>query len=374
MLHVAGAIADAVGAAHAKGIVHRDLKPDNVFLATDATAPFGFAVKILDFGIAKLLGKETDGGAPVSARTRTGSLMGTPAYMSPEQCRGASRVDHRTDIYSLGCIVYEMLAGRLPFVYEGFGELIAAHLTEAPPAFASFGVAVPAGIETWVRRLLAKVPDERIATMADVIVAIRALERAPGVVAALRAPPTPLPPTMVASSKTSPATTFTAQAAERFEVGGPPRRRLAPLVLGGVAVAAAVAVWLGRGAAPPAAVTPPPLAAVAAPPTMVTFTVSDAPAELSLWVDGKPGALPLRLPAGGEVHELTFRAPGYKERVLQVDASANRLLTLAMQPEPVAAPPPPAEAPPARRSDAHKHRSRTPREGSDDPTDDARKL
>src|SRR6266700_1411933 len=162
-------VADAVAAAHAKGIVHRDLKPDNIFLATDARTRFGFQVKILDFGIAKLMGED---GRGASLRTGTGSLLGTPAYMSPEQCRGASRVDHRTDIYSLGCIVYEMLTGRRPFAYEGFGELISAHLTETPPRMAQVGAEVPPAVETWVVRLLAKSPADRIATMTELSASI----------------------------------------------------------------------------------------------------------------------------------------------------------------------------------------------------------
>jgi hypothetical protein len=378
VLAVAAAIADAVGAAHAKGIVHRDLKPDNVFLVGDPSAPHGFAVKILDFGIAKLLGREPDGGQPVSARTRTGSLMGTPAYMSPEQCRGASRVDHRTDIYSLGCIVYEMLSGRLPFVYQGFGELISAHLTEAPPTFASLGVAVPTGVESWVRRLLAKTPDERFGQMTDVVASIKVLEQTPGplppaVRGALPAPSTTWPLTPVPSS-----TTFTAQAAEHLGLVAPRRRGLGPLAFAAIALAAGGAVWLGvgRDAGPPAIPAAPAALPSPAPKPRATVTVSigDAPESLDVLVDGAPGTLPVRLPAGAEIHELTFRAPGFKERVVRVDGSTSRLLTLEMQPEPPAAP---VTTPAASRSDAHRRRVRTSREAAPSEAElneDARKL
>src|SRR5262245_17634888 len=89
-------VAGAVGAAHAKGIIHRDLKPDNVFLVADVEIAIGFRAKVLDFGIAKLAGDPMRG----SVRTQTGAIMGTPAYMSPEQCRGSGTVDSRSDIYS----------------------------------------------------------------------------------------------------------------------------------------------------------------------------------------------------------------------------------------------------------------------------------
>jgi serine/threonine-protein kinase len=156
---IAGHIADALAAAHEKEIVHRDLKPDNVFLLADV-GPGEQPIKILDFGIAKLMRPDSHG-----QKTRTGSLVGTPEYMSPEQCRGVGAVDHRTDIYSLGCILFEMLSGRRPFVSLGFGELIQSHLSEAAPALASFDSTIPPAIGALVARMLAKAPDDRPQTM-----------------------------------------------------------------------------------------------------------------------------------------------------------------------------------------------------------------
>jgi hypothetical protein len=291
--------------------------------------------------------------------------------MSPEQCRGASRVDHRTDIYSLGCIVYEMLAGRLPFVYQGFGELISAHIHERPPALKSLGVGVPAAVEAFVQRLLAKSPDERFATMREVVTAIRELEPSLKATLPRAAPPSAATERLPAALA---ATTFSSLAGEH--VGGRERGRgkIAALA-GGIAIVggAAVALLLSGHHGASALPATPPVPALAAPPPVgpvVTVTVSDPPGGLTVLVDGRPGALPLRWPTGADVHELTFRAPGFTDRVLRVDAASNRLLTLAMQPAP-AAPADPAEPPPAARAEPHKHR---PRSHAADLNDDARKL
>src|SRR5215470_4324272 len=114
-------VASALGAVHQKGIVHRDLKPDNLFLVRTPGNAKVFRVKVLDFGIAKLTGPENK---DLSVKTRTGSVLGTPSYMSPEQCRGHGKVDWRSDVYSLGCIMYEMLVGHPPFQGSGYGEVL----------------------------------------------------------------------------------------------------------------------------------------------------------------------------------------------------------------------------------------------------------
>ncbi|MEA2698753.1 MAG: eukaryotic-like serine/threonine-protein kinase [Myxococcales bacterium] len=172
-LAIAGQVADALVAAHAKGIVHRDLKPDNVFLSWPPDDRQSLNVKVLDFGIAKLIGAD-DGGA-ASAKTRTGSLLGTPCYMSPEQCRGAGLIDHRTDIYSLGCILFELLSGRPPFVRAGAGEMIAAHLSEEPPVLATLVPTVAAAVNDLVMRMLAKPLDARPQSMVEVVRQIESL-------------------------------------------------------------------------------------------------------------------------------------------------------------------------------------------------------
>ncbi len=164
-------MAGALSAAHDKGIIHRDLKPDNVFLVSDPEVTGGERIKILDFGIAKL----TDDGAPASIKTRTGAVMGTPSYMAPEQCRGAGGVDARSDLYSLGCILFEMMTGRLVFPGEGAGEVLAAHIHVAAPSPRSIEPSIPVAVEALIMRLLAKEPGDRPASAMQLISEIDSL-------------------------------------------------------------------------------------------------------------------------------------------------------------------------------------------------------
>jgi serine/threonine protein kinase len=156
-------IAGALGAAHAKGIVHRDLKPENIFLVPDPEVPGGERIKLLDFGVAKLAGS-----SPSQNVTRAGTVIGTPTYMAPEQCRGAE-IDGRVDLYSLGCILFELCTGRPPFVHESYGDLLMAHVQEPPPALSSLVSGVPQEIEALIQRMLAKAPDDRVQTADELI-------------------------------------------------------------------------------------------------------------------------------------------------------------------------------------------------------------
>ena len=145
-------VADALSAAHAKGIIHRDLKPDNVMLVGDSVAPDGERAKLLDFGIAKLAEAAKTG----QVKTRTDMIMGTPKYMAPEQCRGAREVDDKADVYALGVVLYQMLAGRTPFDGEGHGEILAMHIYEAPPPLQTLVPNLPPEVTALVHRLLTK--------------------------------------------------------------------------------------------------------------------------------------------------------------------------------------------------------------------------
>src|SRR5262249_38055770 len=127
-LRVTRQIAAALAAAHEKGVIHRDLKPENVLLVPDPETPSGERAKVLDFGIAKVM----EPAAGEVLKTTPGAILGTPTYMSPEQCRGVGNVTEKSDVYSLGCMLYQMLAGRTPFVGSGSGDLIAMHIMEQP--------------------------------------------------------------------------------------------------------------------------------------------------------------------------------------------------------------------------------------------------
>ena len=154
-LHVCVQVADVLALAHTQGIVHRDIKPENLMLVADPVAPGGERVKVLDFGIAKL--SDDRGGV----KTATNQMMGTPAYMSPEQCAGAGKVDGQTDVYALGCVLYELLSGQTLFVAEGPGHMIAMHLFQEPPSLSSVAPHVPADITALVHRMLRKEKSQR---------------------------------------------------------------------------------------------------------------------------------------------------------------------------------------------------------------------
>jgi serine/threonine-protein kinase len=161
-LNIAAQVADALGASHDHGIIHRDLKPDNIYLVgRGANKDF---VKVLDFGLAKLTGR---GDEKVSHKTRTGSVMGTPFYMAPEQCEGKASIDHRADIYSLGVILFEMLTGKVPFGGEGYGEIIVKHITMAAPSARAIEPGLSPAIDALLFRAMAKNPDHRFQTMAE---------------------------------------------------------------------------------------------------------------------------------------------------------------------------------------------------------------
>ena len=168
-LQIARQLASALNSAHRRQVIHRDLKPENIMLVPDLELSGGERVKILDFGIAKVA--EQLGGDLV--RTRTGMFMGTPTYMAPEQCRGAKHVTDKSDVYSLGIILYQMLAGRPPFVGDSIGELIAMHLTDEPVPLAE----VVPHMEPQLAALVHAMLEKKASARPDMEAVLRALQQ-----------------------------------------------------------------------------------------------------------------------------------------------------------------------------------------------------
>jgi eukaryotic-like serine/threonine-protein kinase len=147
-------IASALAAAHDRGIVHRDLKPENLFVVADPEVIGGERIKVVDFGIAKLVGDD-------SVKTQTSAVMGTPLFMSPEQCRGAGRVEQRSDVYSLGCVLFALLTGGPPFCAAGAGEIIAMQLREPAPPPSHRAPGLPMAVDQLTLQCLEKEPSHR---------------------------------------------------------------------------------------------------------------------------------------------------------------------------------------------------------------------
>nr|WP_272921509.1 serine/threonine-protein kinase [Streptomyces sp. SID161] len=180
-------ICDALGDAHAHGIMHRDIKPSNILVTPAGT------VKVLDFGVARA----ADPYATADRLTQTGFIVGTPPYMAPEQARGYP--EPRSDLYALGCLLFELVTGRLPFQAPDSVGYLTAHLSQQPPAPSSVAVGVPEAWDALLLKLLRKDPAERYVDAADAARALRRLaeapERMPAVTALLtEASPSPPPP------------------------------------------------------------------------------------------------------------------------------------------------------------------------------------
>jgi serine/threonine-protein kinase len=242
-IKIAVQIAEALDAAHEKGVIHRDLKPSNIQLTWHAGDPD--FVKLFDFGIAKII---AEGGPEL---TRTGMVLGSPSYMSPEQAVG-KRVDHRTDIYALGIVLYEMLAGSPPFIGENPPQIVLAQVNENPPSLQAIQPGVPAAVEQLVLDCLAKDPEKRPTTAAAVRDTLQAWLDSPRRPAAQ---PVVIGATgaseQISGAETLPLISAQAPIEPAVVPGEPPPRprrgRLPLLVAGGavVVLAAIAGIWYG---------------------------------------------------------------------------------------------------------------------------------
>jgi eukaryotic-like serine/threonine-protein kinase len=265
-LRIMRQVASALGAAHARGIVHRDLKPENIFLVRDPEVPGGERAKILDFGIAKL------GAGQSLVKTSTSAVMGTPTYMSPEQCKGAGHVDQRSDIYSLGCVLFRLIVGRPPFDAEGVGEIIVMHMTQPPPVPSSIVPSIPQAVDQLVLRCLAKDPAQRYTNGTELANAIGMLVTQPQIDGAPRVTggsyPAASAPTTLSAMASSRPTTMPPTGSKKGVIFG-----VAGVVVAG-GIAAIVVTSKGSGKQPETAsatqpTTPAPQQPVTPPPPKV---------------------------------------------------------------------------------------------------------
>ena len=362
-------VARALDAAHAAGIAHRDLKPENVFLTFDDEG--GVVPKLLDFGIAKLLGESTMSGH----KTRTGTPIGTPHYMSPEQCRGKN-VDHRTDIYSFGVVAHEVLTGQMPFTGDDVMDLLIKHSTAEPPAVSSVCRELSNLLDAPIKHMLAKAPEDRPPTLSHAVESLAQAARDAGHDVKVLSTRTPAElradRKIVATEKITPAELGAMADARTVVQGTGPRTILeaasdVPRPTGGkrtvvllgagfvvLGVAIGLGITMGRGATPtPNAAVPaatPEAAPSAAPAVTAASSASAAvvvtpeTAEIEVTIQSTPphadvylgteklGSAPgpLKLKRGDRPVKLTIKADGFKPAEVDVTPTANVIVPISL--------------------------------------------
>jgi len=364
-------IARALDAAHAKGVVHRDLKPENVFLVVDEDGRF--IPKLLDFGIAKLLDNSS-----VAHKTRTGVPIGTPYYMSPEQCLGEG-VDAKTDVYAFGVVAFLMLTGQLPFNGESVMKILMAHTTQTPPTPSTLVAGLPSSLDAPLLAMLAKDCLKRPVSCGVALDALAYAARESGIpvdtltgmssaprvsfpgsaarhdvlsatVGAASVPSLPSSPSAAALQSVTPAT-FGSQTLANASVES--KRKAPAFIAGGVGLAVvlgALVVWRTRGGAEPAA----PVLAVTssdrasapsasvAPPTPSAIVESTVALKLTcdppngdVFVGdtrlGRASDPSLRLPRGDGSVRLTVKADGYEPGGVDVVPQRDLAVVLTLK-------------------------------------------
>jgi serine/threonine-protein kinase len=345
------AIARALDAAHTAGIVHRDLKPENVILMEDEDT--GYLPKLLDFGIAKLMAGSTG-----SHKTRTGVPMGTPYYMSPEQCRG-DKIDQATDIYSLGVVAFQLVTGKLPFDADSFMQLMFQHVSSPPPKPSSVRPGLSPELDAPLLVMLEKAPAQRPSSAGAAIEGLAEAARRAGFeipegvrlgAASLRSAPSS--GSAVTTDPTN-SSTLSASAAETL-ASGEPRRKLFVVAAGvlGVlalgAVAASIAMKSSPKAETPVAALSVPAVVSTSPPaaSSVPEVVPAAPTTVKLKLTAKPPRAEVFLGekklgvasdelelerADGNV-TLTLKSKGYKDKNVEVQPSKDIALDVELRP------------------------------------------
>ncbi len=365
IVRVGQQLADALGAAHERGIIHRDLKPDNVHLVRHGSRDD--FVKVLDFGIAKV------GNAADKKLTQAGQVFGTPHYMSPEQCSGRE-VDHRTDIYAIGVMLYEMATGQVPFDADNLMGVLTKHVYEnpIPPRELPPPVNVPAGLEAIILKALAKQPEHRYQSMAELRADLDVVAQGGTPKAVMEAIETA---SMIGAAPPPGYAPPIARGVANVQVEEPKSKTglmialavIALLVLGGGGFAAAYAFVLSPTPEPVVVADPPPVAPPLVEPPPVAEgtaedTAEDAP-EVTPTEPAEPVQAMTRLvtdPVGAEVYsadgaligntpldlprpsddttlQVTIRMPGFEDRTFTASRLTAAEVTVRLEQVRVAA-------------------------------------
>jgi serine/threonine-protein kinase len=335
---IVGQLLEGLQAAHEKNIIHRDLKPENVFVHGKLDDPDALTVKILDFGLAKLV-RPDDEKLVIS---RTGAPMGTPAYMSPEQCRATAPIDARSDLYAVGVVLFEMFAGYLPFRCESVMDTMSLQIYAPPPSLEQ-RIGMPAVLDHVILKALAKKAEDRFATAADMRAALDVASfEASGwqVPRGKFAAPEPQPSTESANTLPLPearptptAETRGSQTGEAAEVEVPRRPWVLAVVLSALLAIGGVAAFRWAGSRP----LPPPPAAKPKPPEVGTVRVEVTPSARVL-LDQKLVGVGESVSAPGVdagLHQLHVEADGHQPYDKLFTIGNGETLTLAITLQPI---------------------------------------
>lgn len=346
-LRISRQIASALAATHAKGIVHRDLKPDNVMLVPDSEVAGGERVKILDFGIAKVITDYSGPGAE-EFKTNTGLVLGTATYMAPEQCKGAGEVTEKADVYSLAVVMYRMCCGKVPFRAEGPGEVMAMHIFSQPKPLREVDPRVPEPLAALIHRMMSKEPHERptmtqVATelekMAMTITGPVSVPTVTAPVPAVAAPTAPAPvesspASSSAASHSSTLGTALGQSGSAPAVSAGSRSRVGWMV-------AAVLLLGGVGVSIPYGLKHMPQLLAGTAKTVYWNVASSPVAQVIRKADGQVmGSTPWThtLPQGTGRQLFVLRAEGYVEQEVWFEESSSATQNLTLVAEPKAVP------------------------------------